>query len=57
MFTPNHVSHVMCHVSHVRCHMAGVTCQVSHVMRTFFISIFLDKVVELVGEGSVINRA
>ena len=35
--------------------MSGVTCEVSGV--TFFIFIFFDKVVELVGGGSVINEA
>ena len=49
------VSGVTCHMSHVRCEVSGVTCQVSHV--TFFIYFLLDKVVELVGGGSVINGA
>ena len=39
----------MCHVSHV-------TCQLSHVIFFLFIKKF-DKVVELVGGGSVINGA
>ena len=39
---------VTCHVSHVTCHM-------SHVPLYLFFS--LDKVVNLVGGGSVINRA
>ena len=46
MFTPHHVSCVICHASHVRCH-------VSCVMFFFF----SDRVVELVGGGSVINGA
>ena len=45
-----HVSHVMCHKSRVKCHVSGVTCN-------FFSSSFLDKVVKLIGGGSVINRA
>ena len=44
MFTPPNMSRVMCHVSHVTCHM-------SHV----FLFVFLDKVVKLIGGGSVIN--
>ena len=43
-------------VSGVRCHVSRVTCQVSRVRHNFFL-LFLDKVVELVGEGSVINGA
>ena len=42
---PHHVSHVMCHVSGVRCQVSCVNCP------------FFDKDVELVGGGSVINRA
>ena len=49
-----HMSYVTCHVSHVMCHTSCVTCHVSHV---FSIIIFLDKVLELVGGGSVINGA
>ena len=41
----------MCHMSGVTCHMSHVRCQVSCV--TFF----LNKVVELIGEGSFINGA
>ena len=51
-FTPNLVSHVMCHVSHVTCH---VSCVTSHVSLSFII--FLNNLMELVGGGSVINRA
>ena len=46
-------------MSHVPCHVSRVTCQVSCVI--IFLSCFfffsLDKVGELVGEGSVINGA
>ena len=45
------MSNFMCNVLHVRCHMSGVTCEVSCV---FF---KIDKGVELVGGGSVINGA
>ena len=31
MFTPHHVSHVLCHVSHVMCHLSPVTCHLSCV--------------------------
>ena len=44
----------MCHMSSVMCHVSGVMCQVSGVVLFFS---FLDKVVELVGEGSIINEA
>ena len=60
MFGPPNVSHVTCHVSHVTCH-------VSTVILFFYIFLDkkkknnlhknLDKVVELVGGGSVINGA
>ena len=56
----------MCHVSHVTCHVTKVTCDLSHVIFFFYIKKKkkkinalqkkLDKVVELVGGGSV-NRA
>ena len=64
MFTPPNMSHVMCHVKcqvtcHVTCHVTcQVTCHMSHVtchMSFFFF--FLDKVVKLIGGGSVINGA
>ena len=55
MFTPHHVSHVRCQMSGVRCHVSGVTC--FFVFFFFFSSSFLDKVVKLVGGGSVINGA
>ena len=45
-------------MSGVTCHVSGVTFQVSGVMcRNIFVFLFLDKEVELVGEGSVINKA
>ena len=50
------MSHVMYHVSrHVSRHVSHVMCHVSHV--TFFLLFFLDKVVKLIGGGSVINGA
>ena len=41
------------------CHMAGFTCHMSGVMCQFFVLVYFssDKVVELVGGGSVINGA
>ena len=59
------MSLVMCHMSCVLCHLSCVTCRLSHVkifVLKFFILFFLsikkvDKVVELVGGGSVINGA
>ena len=47
------VSGVKCHVSHVTCHVSGVTCNFS----LFSSSSVSDKVVDLVGGGSVINGA
>ena len=53
-------------VSRVMCHLSPVTCHLSHVKKNIFIylkkkkiipSQKLDKVVELVGGGSVINGA
>ena len=53
------MSHVMCymsgHVSCVTCHMSHVTCHVSH--DTIIFSSSLDKVVNLIGGGPVINGA
>ena len=43
-------------MSKVTCHMSCVTCQVQLSNLNFFI-LFLGKVVELVGGGSVINGA
>ena len=42
-----------CHVSHVTCHVSCVTCNLANIKKQEKI----DKVVELVGEGSVINGA
>ena len=42
---------VMCHMSCVTCHVSGLTC---HLIKKYK---KVDKVVELVGGGSVINRA
>ena len=59
-----HMSYVMCNMSHVPCHMSYVTCLMSHIPYhvyniyfCFSYFAFLDKVVELVGGGSVINGA
>ena len=50
------MSHVMCQLSRVRCHVSGVTCH--HIFFSFFSSsFFIDKVLVLVGGGSVINGA
>ena len=51
--------HVMCHVSRVTCHMSRVTCPMSHflIFLIFFFFSFSDKVVNLIGGGSVINVA
>ena len=71
MFTPPNMSHVMCHVlrvtchvSHVTCHLSPVTCQIFfyfYILLIFFFFFFtlkkFDKVVELIGGGSVINGA
>ena len=55
IFTPYHVSCVMCHVSPLTCHVSPVTCIF------FSFSLFYTqnwkKVVELVSGGSVINGA
>ena len=48
---------VRCQVSGVRCHMSRDTCHVSLVRCQVSSVIFLDKVVELVGLGSVIKWA
>ena len=45
-----HVSPVTCYLSPVTCHLSPVTCSVSPV-------IFFNKLMGLVIEGSVINRA
>ena len=46
-----HMLHVIFHVSHVTCHMS------QFFLLIFFFLFFLDKVVKLIGGGSVINRA
>ena len=43
MFTPYHVSCVMCHVSRVTCHMAPVTCHLSPVTCFFVVFVFYKK--------------
>ena len=44
-------------VSGVRCQVSGVTCEVSCVFFVVVLIMNLDKMVELVGGGSVINGA
>ena len=48
----------MCHKSHVMCHMSdsGVMSPMTPDILSFFL-LLLDKLVELVSEGSVINVA
>ena len=55
MFTSPYLSRVRCHMSCVTCQMSRVTCHMSPVIYIYIY--FLDKVVKLVREGSVINRA
>ena len=50
------MSCVMCHVSCVMCHVSHVTCP-CHMSHFFSSSFFSDKVVKLIGGGSVINGA
>ena len=45
---------VTCHMLRVMCQLSRVRCHMSHIIILFF---YLDKVVELVGGGSVINGA
>ena len=46
----------MCHVSCVKCHVLSVMCHMSHVIYHPQVPhIFFDKVIELVGGGSVFN--
>ena len=55
-----HLSRLTCHLSRVTCHMSPVTCQTIFFLLFIFIYsfiYFLDKVVELVDGGSVINRS
>ena len=47
---------VTCHMSHVMCHMSSVRWQVSGVKCHSFL-VCVDKMVELVGGGSLINGA
>ena len=57
----------MCHVSHVTCHLSPVVCNfflhLIIIQKKYIKNIYimlqkiLDKVVELVGGGSVINGA
>ena len=49
--------HVMCHVSHVKYHISHFKCHILRVTCHNYIFLFSDKVVELVGGGSVINGA
>ena len=51
------MSCVICHISRVRCHVSHVTCHMSQVTCHYFYLFFSDKVVKLVGGGSVINGA
>ena len=53
-----HVSCVTLHVSRVTCHLSRVTCQMSKKkLHFFFLRKNMDKVVELVVGGSLINGA
>ena len=52
-----HMSRGTCHVSHVTCHMSRVTCHFFLLLLLLSFSFFLDKVLELIGGGSVINGA
>ena len=64
MFTPPNMSRVTCHLSPVTCNMSHVKKNSFYILIIFFLYFIyffnvkkLDKVVELVGEGSVINGA
>ena len=50
-----HMSGVRCHMSGVKCQVSDVRCQVSNVYIYIFFFSSSDKVVGLVGGGSVIN--
>ena len=52
-----HISYVTCHVSLVSCQVSGVTCHMLRIIIIIYFLLFLDKVLKLVGGGSVINRA
>ena len=50
--------HISCHVPSVKCQVSDVRCQVSGVRgHVSFVTMVLDKVMELVGGGSVIKEA
>ena len=54
------MSHVMCHMSHVTCPVLHVACNMQYFIfyfKFFFLIKDMDKVVELVGEESIINGA
>ena len=48
---------VTCHMSCVRRQVSCVRCQVSHVTFLYFCIFNMDKVVDLVSGGSIINGA
>ena len=50
------MSRVTCHMSRVTCHMSRVMCHFLFFI-FFYLIFFPDKVVELIGGGSVINGA
>ena len=64
-----HLSPVTCQISHVMCHMSHIMCHMSSFFSFFFLSsylyilkfkhifLLLHNMLELVGGGSVINRA
>ena len=57
-FIPCYVSCVMCHVSRVMCHLSHVKIYFFYILYIFFYPLKkMDRVVELVGGGSVINGA
>ena len=51
------MSGVMSQVSCVRCQVSGVACHVNIYSFFFVFFVFFDKVLGLVGGGSVINKA
>ena len=52
MFTPHHLSYVMCHMSCVTCQVPPVTCQLScvtsHVLPVFFLFFFSKSFIEII---------
>ena len=52
-----YVSPVTCHMLPVTCHLSCVTCHLSNVKIYIHFLYLFNKVVELVGGGSVINGA